>query len=262
MSASALWSLSDSTNFYSSLSRSERAPTVEELFSNVEVENCNPLANANLVPHAATGLLEIGNPNLDVEVSNNIELGFRRTEDTTDIEFNIFYNDVSRFILLDLTGIRIDNAEIGNYIARDTRFYGFEGRMTWQLLERDSFAIETSLFGDMVKSELDTGENLPRLAPARIGAGLVVFSDEWKASISFTEVAKQNDTFPGESETAGYSRVDLYSDYHFHINRLELTVFLKGNNLLDEEIRNHVSFLKDYTPEAGRNWQLGFRMSL
>jgi iron complex outermembrane receptor protein len=39
-----------------------------------------------------------------------------------------------------------------------------------------------------------------------------------------------------------------------------MTVFAQGSNLLDEEIRNHVSVLKDVAPEAGRNLVLGLRL--
>ena len=262
LSASALWPLTESASIYSSVSRSERAPTVEELFSNVNVDSCGPEGNADLVPHEATGLLERGNPNLDTEVSNNIELGYRHTGDRTDVELNIFYNNVSRFILLDLTGTEIDSAEIANYIARDTRFYGAEASLTVQVLEQDGLSLESTLFADLVKARLTTGEQLPRLAPMRIGASVVLSSNEWKASLNLTRVARQNHTYPGEQATDGYTRLDMYTDYHFHFNDLSLTVFLKGNNLLDKEIRNHISFLKAYVPEAGRNWQIGLRMSL
>ena len=40
----------------------------------------------------------------------------------------------------------------------------------------------------------------------------------------------------------------------------EATVFGKINNLLDEEIRNHTSLLKDVAPEAGRSVELGLRI--
>jgi iron complex outermembrane receptor protein len=35
--------------------------------------------------------------------------------------------------------------------------------------------------------------------------------------------------------------------------------FLKGHNLLDEDIRNSTSFLKDQAPQIGRNFTLGIR---
>jgi iron complex outermembrane receptor protein len=40
-----------------------------------------------------------------------------------------------------------------------------------------------------------------------------------------------------------------------------LLVYLKGNNLLNENIRNSTSYLKNYAPEPGRGVQLGFELS-
>jgi iron complex outermembrane receptor protein len=39
----------------------------------------------------------------------------------------------------------------------------------------------------------------------------------------------------------------------------ELSVFLKGNNLLDEDARRHTSLVKDIAPLPGRNYQVGVR---
>jgi iron complex outermembrane receptor protein len=41
----------------------------------------------------------------------------------------------------------------------------------------------------------------------------------------------------------------------------EALVFLRGTNLLDEEIREHPSFLKEVAPAAGRAWELGLRFN-
>lgn len=37
--------------------------------------------------------------------------------------------------------------------------------------------------------------------------------------------------------------------------------FVKGNNLLNETIRNSTSFLKDFAPEPGRGAELGIRLT-
>jgi iron complex outermembrane receptor protein len=39
----------------------------------------------------------------------------------------------------------------------------------------------------------------------------------------------------------------------------ETVVFLKGGNLLDREIRNSSSLLRDIAPEPGRNIEVGIR---
>ena len=41
--------------------------------------------------------------------------------------------------------------------------------------------------------------------------------------------------------------------------RLRLEAFAKANNLLDEEIHDHASFLKDFAPQGGRSLLIGLR---
>jgi len=38
-------------------------------------------------------------------------------------------------------------------------------------------------------------------------------------------------------------------------------LFAKGNNLLDENIRNSTSYLRNFAPEAGSGAEIGFRVS-
>ena len=59
-----------------------------------------------------------------------------------------------------------------------------------------------------------------------------------------------------ELATPGYTMNSVYADYHLSIGGSDLKLFVRGDNLRDEEIRNHTSFLKNYAPEAGRGVML------
>jgi iron complex outermembrane receptor protein len=39
------------------------------------------------------------------------------------------------------------------------------------------------------------------------------------------------------------------------------TIFLRGRNLLDEQIRNSTSFLRSFSPEPGRSIELGVELT-
>ena len=41
----------------------------------------------------------------------------------------------------------------------------------------------------------------------------------------------------------------------------KITVFAKANNLLNENIRNSVSYLRNFSPEPGRGAEIGFRVN-
>ena len=63
VSGSVLYDVGNDSNLLLAATRSQRAPTVEELFSNVSSDTCARFDdNEDLVLHASSSLLEIGNP--------------------------------------------------------------------------------------------------------------------------------------------------------------------------------------------------------
>jgi len=63
----------------------------------------------------------------------------------------------------------------------------------------------------------------------------------------------------GERPTDGYTMLNAALTYRLPANGLRLEAFLRGINLLNEEARNHVSFLKDVAPLGRRSALLGLR---
>lgn len=261
LSASGLYDLNDNSNLLLAAARSERAPSVEELFSNTSLGTCARFANdEDLVLHAATGLLEIGNPNLEVEVSNNIEFGYRLHSGTVSGEFSAYYNQIDDFVFLDITGEEVEEQLVASYLQRDATFKGLEAQLTFTLMEGDNFTSELTLFGDLVDAAFDAGGDVPRIPAAKFGTELRYFGDNWSAHLHVTRVNSQDDVGRLEMETDGYTSVSIYADYHVAVGQdSEFKLFARGDNLLDEEIRNHASFLKNYSPEPGRGVTVGLR---
>ena len=74
--------------------------------------------------------------------------------------------------------------------------------------------------------------------------------------------AEQDRVAVNETSSPAYTLVSLHADYHVNLpGDGELTLFAEGRNLLDEDIRNHTSFLKTFTPDAGRAIELGIRLN-
>ena len=92
---------------------------------------------------------------------------------------------------------------------------------------------------------------MPRIPPQRVGGGVYFRSAEWLARVSLLHAFAQNDiALIGETPTAGYnllkvevSHTEVFKNDKF--GRKEVTVGVVGNNLLNEDIRNHVSYTKD-----------------
>ena len=89
-----MWTLSDRWSMALALSRSQRAPTVEELLSNA--------ANVvgDYVAHDATHAIEVGSSDLNAESSRNIDLTVNYKAAWVSGYITAFHNDFSDFIVL------------------------------------------------------------------------------------------------------------------------------------------------------------------
>ena len=260
--ASTLFAVNEADSLYASIARSERAPTVEELYSNVSEAGCGiPDDDHDLVLHAATNLVEVGAPGLNTEQSNNVELAWRRQGDGYRAEVNFYLNRVSDYIFLDIRGEDEDERELAFWSARDATFRGWEAKIEASLAEFDGSTLALTAFADSVRAKFTSGSggNIPRLAPGKLGGGMRLYSDDWGLHLHLTRVMDQQNNGPEELETDGYTRLSLYADRHWAVGGGELTVFLQGRNLLDDEIRNHASLLRNFSPDPGRNVRLGVR---
>ncbi|MBO6564075.1 MAG: TonB-dependent receptor, partial [Pseudomonadales bacterium] len=261
LSASLLYDFSEASNILVAASRSERSPTLEERFANVQSSSCSVATDPEeWVTHVATGLLELGDPDLDKEVSTNIEFGFHSHSERLETELNVYYNQIDDYIYL-ADGGEFEETPIAVYTAEDAAFYGLEGKVVYQAFENEYGSLDLSLQGDLVRAEFDSAGDVPRIPPDRIGVGLTWHGSNWTFSTNLTEVADQDQTAIGEFETDGYTLLDVYTDIHFKVGQGELLLFAKGSNLLDEEIRNHTSYLKNYAPEPGRGVRVGLRFN-
>lgn len=262
-SAAAIWDFREDTNAMVSFNRSERAATVEELYSNVDAASCTtPTDPEAYVVHAATARFELGNNRLETETSNNIEIGLQKHLGDVRAELNVFYNRFDDFIYL----ADVDEFEetiVSRYLQGDATFKGIEGQILFPIAFGENH-LDLTLFADYVQAKLDDGSDLPRIPPARAGFELAYGMERWSARLRTTAVSDQNNVAEEELETDGYVRVDAYLDYHLPLapgsaSERELLFFVKGRNLGDEEIRDHTSFLKNFAPAPGRSIEVGMR---
>jgi iron complex outermembrane receptor protein len=75
-----------------------------------------------------------------------------------------------------------------------------------------------------------------------------------------TAVSKQDRIFGIETPTDGYSLLKLFASYSFGTGGAVSTITARIDNLTDELYRNHLSFIKDLTPEMGRNAKLVYTL--
>ncbi|MES3008386.1 MAG: TonB-dependent receptor [Pseudomonadota bacterium] len=260
-SASSLWRAREDLNLLVSVAHSQRTPTVEELYSNIDAVTCRtPDDEHQLIAHAATQRLEIGNPDADKERSTNFEIGLRRHLGRVTGEVNVFYNSIRDYLYMRDTGVEVDEIPIAMLTQEDAEFKGLEVEFTLPIAGNDLQRTDLTLFGDYVRAELQRGGNVPQIPARRFGAEISHAQDHWIYKLRATRVASQSDVALRETKTEGYTLLNASVDYHAELFAGEATVFGKLNNLLDEEIRNHTSLLKDVAPEAGRSVEVGLRI--
>jgi iron complex outermembrane receptor protein len=231
--------------FTTSLTSAQRAPSTQELFS------CGA--------HAATQTFDVGNPDLNIEEALNVELGIRKTQGKFISAFNVYQNRISDFIYAKNTGVEVGGFGQYQYVQQNVTFVGGEVDLAYQLL--DGFTLTG--MADRVRAD-----DLPRIPADRIGLGFEVSTmallstqSDWKVFGQWQQVQKQDQIAENEEQSLGYDLVALGLTYQTILSNSEYRIDLKGNNLLDEEVRQHTSFVKEQAPQPGRNISLALAVS-
>lgn len=234
----------------------ERAPTAPELFSKGA--------------HHASETFEIGNPDLGKEKARTVEFGLRRGSGDWRFDASAYYTKYSGFIYKALTGNTCGHefaacvAGAGEELTqvvhaqRDATFRGIE--IATQL---DLFALGNGAFGvegqyDIVRATFADGSNVPRITPQRLGGGLFWRNENWLAKVGLLHAFAQNRVGDNETPTAGYDNLKAELSYTRRYRPVgfgpqELVLGISANNLLDDDMRNHVSFNKNEVLLPGRS---------
>lgn len=252
----------DQANLNLSFSYGRRSPDIQELLS--------------FGPHLSTRTFEIGNVNLNIETMKRINLGLNWQSDWLTLKVNGFYNWIDDFIYQRNTGIfyDLDNEVIRRrcvseaeclpiyaYDQRDATFAGYEADVTLPLIQSSFANVSMTLFSDYVRARFRT-DDVPRIPPLRYGVELSVENFKWNTRLRYARSERQTRSGEFESKTQANNVLNLTADYLWNDSDLgEIWVFTKATNLLDEEIRNSVSFLRSFAPEPGFGFVIGFRAS-
>lgn len=251
LSASALWQYSEPLTIGLSFAKSQRAPSVEELYSNYGLDNLD-----DCVIHHATGACEIGNTSFSTESSRNTDLTFTWDVNKLNASLTLFDNRFGDYIAQVNDGREVDGLPVRMYLQDDAHFYGVEVDIDWQVSEQ--FALR--LFGDSMRGRLDNAGDMPRLPPRRYGMQLDYKANRWTAYASVQHALAQERPGGLELASPAWTRLEIGADYTVDFaDNGELQLFIKGRNLLDDTIRMSTSWLRSFAPEAGRSLETGLR---
>ena len=247
-SIGSIWSFSGDRSLSVNLAHTERHPNATELFADG--------------PHVAVqryerGAATLGIDYFDKELSTNLDVTLRGQTERLEWTLTAFYNSIDDYILLSPTAEVIDELQVFEFEQTDVDMSGFEAEALVDLVATDRGHLHARLFADLVRGEEKSGDNLPRLTPMRIGAGLHYTGDRTDAAISATYHDKQDRLAENELPTDSFTLVSAEVSYTFPAS--DTLVFLRGSNLTDQDARRHTSPLKDLIPLPGRSFHIGLR---
>ena len=228
-------------------SRTERAPSAEELFAEG--------------PHIATQQFERGNPDLETEAAWGLEGYVRGSLGEAEFSAAVFHNWFDGFVYLQDTGLIADELPVYQYLQDDARYFGVEAEASLPLWRGNGMTLVGDVQGDYIRATLDDGSAVPRIPPLSLLGGLELQSERWDARAEVQWFDEQDRIASFETPTEGFTHVNLSLAWKPLRGGENVTVLLQANNLLDEEGRRHASFTKDFVPLAGRNLKLSVRTS-
>lgn len=223
----------------------ERAPSYFELFANGV--------------HAATGQYIEGNSSIKNEVSNGIDFNIKRKDVANTTSISAYYNYFNSYIGLFNSGnvknVNGENWDEALFKSVKASFTGVELESKQLVTDHLTANIRTEYV--IAKNE-DTGSYLPRIAPLKIGIGSTYQKERYSLNINLLHAFAQNKLSANELKTDAYTNLSLLGTYQIPV-KYNIELFTKANNLLNEDIRDANSYIKDIAPQGGRSIMFGLR---
>lgn len=271
-SNAVVWTPEDEYAVALSLTRTERAPVGQELFARGV--------------HVATGAHEIGDPSLDTEKSIGADLTLRKRNGIVTGSVSGFANWYDNYIALFPNGNEVEEFKSYDFRGVDALFTGFElqsalhllgdhedhslltkpeklaGKVSDEKAPAAADRLDLTMQWDYVRAkDEESGQPLPRITPLRALFGVEYERNGFSARAELQHAYRQTRVADFETETAGYTTVNARLSQKLPLDFFRpAEIYLRADNILNEEMRNHVSFIKDVAPLPGRNFLLGMRL--
>ncbi len=240
-SLAGIWSFVPGYAVSLSFSRSQRAPSAQELYARGV--------------HLATNTYEIGSAALSKETAKSVELTLRKTAGPTTFSGSVYRYGYDGYIFAD-TLDQFEDFRLIRYAQADATFTGVEGEIRHQV----TAGVGLGVFGDYVRAELqDNGGDLPRIPAGRLGARADFAHSRWSGNVEYYRVFKQSRTAAFEATTPGFDMVNATVSYDVEMGGRSAQLYVRGTNLLNDLALNHASFISQVAPLRGRNLVAGVR---
>ncbi|MXO65910.1 TonB-dependent receptor [Altericroceibacterium endophyticum] len=228
-------------------SRSERAPSAQELFADG--------------PHVATQQYEIGDADLSTEKALGLEGYVRGNVGDVKIGVSVYKNWFDDFIYLAETGGEEDGLEVHQFLQDDADHFGVEGEVSFPFYKSDDLTLLADFRGDYTHAELADGSPVPRIPPVSLLGAVEAQMDAVNLRAEVEWYGKQDDVAEHETPTDEFTFVNLSAAWQPWKGNKNITLMVQADNIFDSEGRRATSFTKEYTPLPGRNFKISLRTS-
>ena len=235
--------LSPGNALVANLTRSHRAPSLEELY--------------NFGPHVGNLAFEVGNPKLDAESTVGLDLSLRHRSNRLRGDANVYIYDITNFVFLNFEDKLVNGLRVASFRQGNGRFTGFDAKASLRI---GSLAWANLGLG-LVNAELTTTrEALPRIPPLRGQLSVDLPYRGFTLTPEWNFTARQGRVFRNETETAGYTIFNVRASYVWPARHMAHVLSVSAYNLTNALYRNHTSFIKDLAPEIGRGVKVGYSL--
>jgi iron complex outermembrane receptor protein len=249
-SIGAIFFLNSDSELETTVSYIERLPSSSELYWNGF--------------HHATNSYIFGNSDLKNEKSINFDasLNYKQNKNSS-YQINSFFYNFSSYIFQNPVANLTDpyhHSEVWKTKSKKAKLYGLALKYIY-----DTFLFKMSLkqtFGfEAIQGVFTAGGNIPRISPYRLYSETKLNTqNDIETILQLKYFDKSRNLAENESFTPEYFLLN------FSINKIikssksgELNLYFKGDNLLNQQGYNHISFLKETAPIAGRQLSLGVK---
>lgn len=207
---------------------------------------------------------EVGNSNLDAEISYQLDLGVEWEFPKLTIGANPFVNYFPNYIFLNPSYEHDYLYGAGNqlyfYTQSQVIRYGGEADVVYKMFRQ----MRIGLTGEYVYAEqlsgAKNGYTLPFAPPAnmlvnfRYSPQMGKYFGESYISVDWNLVASQQNVVPPEEKTAGYQTWDISAGVQISAGKQRFSADFQIRNLFNKKYFNHTSYYRIINvPESGRN---------
>ncbi|MBA3878979.1 MAG: TonB-dependent receptor [Sphingobium sp.] len=247
LSGGASYALSANWTVAANAHYSQRAPVVEELFT----QGVDPGTQGQL----------IGNPALGVESSYGIEAILRGKGRGWSGSATFYYTKFSNYIFARETGVIVDGLPVFQFLEEGANYLGFEVTGSLDVARIDDWTVQIDGLIDYTRATLSSGAPVPRIPPLRVLLGAQAGPSHLNGRAEVEYVFDQTRISAFETTTSGFAMVNLSMAWRPLGPESPFQFRLSANNLLDATGRRHASLLKDFAPLPGRDIRIGLRFS-